>query len=127
VVVGDQVASELQIKVVWTDDEARATRASPVVVHYARQAELVESIQLGLRAREDGDGLVAERALGRAARLATATGHESTMRLLATVVDVDDAATERVRLKTDVERADEMRLDTDSTKTVRAEGLETTP
>ena len=41
------------------------------------------------------------------------------MRLLAAVVDVDDAETGTVRLKRDVEKADEMALATRSTKTVR--------
>ena len=39
--------------------------------------------------------------------------------LLATVVDIEDAATGTVRLRRKVEAADEMALDTRSTKTVR--------
>jgi hypothetical protein len=39
--------------------------------------------------------------------------------LLSRVVDIDDPATGTVRLKAKVEEADEMALDTRSTKTVR--------
>jgi hypothetical protein len=51
--------------------------------------------------------------------LAQQSGNEDTARLLAEVVDVVDAATGTVRLKKRVEDADEMALDTRSTKTVR--------
>jgi hypothetical protein len=57
--------------------------------------------------------------LGRAVQLATQTGNEDTTRLLAKVVDVDDPVTGTVRLKRQVAEADEMALDTRSTKTVR--------
>ena len=57
--------------------------------------------------------------LGRAVALAHQAGNEDTARLLAKVVDVVDEATGTVRLKKKVEAADEMALDTRSTKTVR--------
>ena len=47
------------------------------------------------------------------------SGNEATTKLLAKVVDVEDAATGTVRLKRSVDDADEMALDTRSTKTVR--------
>ena len=54
--------------------------------------------------------------------LAHQSGNENTATLLASVVDVVDAASGTVRLKKaeNVEDADEMALDTTSTKTVRA-------
>jgi hypothetical protein len=55
----------------------------------------------------------------RAVALAQQSGNEDTAKLLAKVVDVVDAATGTVRLKNKVEDADEMALDTRSTKTVR--------
>ena len=57
--------------------------------------------------------------LGRAAQLAAEAGNDATTRLLAKVVEIDDAATGTVRLKRNVEDVDEMALDTRSTKTVR--------
>ena len=51
--------------------------------------------------------------------LAHQSGNEETAKLLVKVVDVVDAATGTVRLKKKVEDADEMALDTRSTKTVR--------
>jgi hypothetical protein len=57
--------------------------------------------------------------LGRAVAIAEHSGNHDTARLLARVVDVVDAATGTVRLKKKVDDADEMALDTRSTRTVR--------
>ena len=57
--------------------------------------------------------------LGRAVQLAAQSGNDDTAKLLASVVDVEDPATGTVRLKARVNDADEMALDTRSTKTVR--------
>jgi Mg-chelatase subunit ChlD len=57
--------------------------------------------------------------LGRAVALAEQSGNEDTAKLLAKVVDVVDAASGTVHLKKKVDDADEMALDTRSTKTVR--------
>ena len=51
--------------------------------------------------------------------LAHQSGNEDTAKLLAKVVDVVDPATGTVQLKKKVDDADEMALDTRSTKTVR--------
>jgi hypothetical protein len=45
------------------------------------------------------------------------------MKLLAGVVDVQDAHTGTVRLRSRVQDAEEMALDTRSTKTVRVQGI----
>jgi hypothetical protein len=65
-------------------------------------------------------GKRSHRVLGRAVALAHQSGNEDTAKLLAKVVDVIDVETGTVRLKKQVEGADEMALDTRSTKTVRA-------
>jgi hypothetical protein len=57
--------------------------------------------------------------LGRAVQLAAATGNEEATTRLRKVVDIDDQETGTVRLKRTVEKADEMALDTASTKTTR--------
>jgi hypothetical protein len=59
--------------------------------------------------------------LGRAVQLAALSGNDATSKLLVNVVDVQDAASGTVRLKTHVSDADEMALDTRSTKTIRVQ------
>ncbi|MFD5181923.1 VWA domain-containing protein [Streptomyces sp. NPDC058372] len=107
------------VRAVWTDDTAASTSLNPQVAHYTGQAELAEAIQDGLAARKAGDVDGATAKLGRAVQLAGASGHADTAKLLAKVVDVIDEANGTVRLKARVEDADEMTLDTRSTKTAR--------
>jgi hypothetical protein len=118
-VEGDDVVSQGLIKAIWTEDQQLSTRINREVAHYTGQAELAQCIQDGLEARKAGDGGTATFKLGRAVQLATESGNDGTMKLLQTVVDVDDAATGTVRLRRDVADADEMALDTRSTKTTR--------
>ncbi|AWW39532.1 von Willebrand factor A [Streptomyces sp. AS58] len=107
------------VRAVWTDDMAASTSINPQVAHYTGQAELAQAIQQGLDLRKSGDMDGATAKLGRAVQLASASGNADTAKLLAKVVDVVDAATGTVRLKAKVEEADEMTLETRSTKTVR--------
>jgi hypothetical protein len=118
-VVSGQVASQALIRAVWTDDLALSTQINKAVAHYTGQAELAQAIQDGLAARKAGDDATATMRLGRAAQLAAISGNDATSKLLSKVVDVEDAATGTVRLKARVDDADEMALDTRSTKTVR--------
>ncbi|MFE0809013.1 VWA domain-containing protein [Streptomyces sp. NPDC058794] len=107
------------VRAVWTDDMAASTSINPQVAHYTGQAELAQVIQQGLDLRKVGDIDGATAKLGRAVQLAGASGNADTAKLLAKVVDVVDAAAGTVRLKAKVEEADEMTLETRSTKTVR--------
>ncbi|MEV6054382.1 VWA domain-containing protein [Streptomyces sp. NPDC052107] len=107
------------VRAVWTDDVAASTSINPQVAHYTGQAELAQAIKQGLDLRKAGDFDGATAKLGRAVQLANASGNADTAKLLAKVVDVVDAATGTVRLKTKVAEADEMTLETRSTKTVR--------
>ncbi|MEU4032499.1 vWA domain-containing protein [Streptomyces collinus] len=107
------------VRAVWTDDMAASTSISPQVAHYTGQAELAQAIQQGLDLRKAGDFDGATAKLGRAVQLASASGNADTAKLLSKVVDVVDAATGTVRLKAKVAEADEMTLETRSTKTVR--------
>ncbi|MFI2504586.1 VWA domain-containing protein [Streptomyces sp. NPDC018972] len=107
------------VRAVWTDDMAASTSINPQVAHYTGQAELAEVIRQGLDLRKEGDIDGATAKLGRAVQLASVSGNADTAKLLAKVVDVVDAATGTVRLKAKVEEADEMTLETRSTKTVR--------
>ncbi|MFH8792524.1 VWA domain-containing protein [Streptomyces sp. NPDC017941] len=114
-----QTLSQGLVRAVWTDDMASSTSINPQVAHYTGQAELAQAIQQGLDARKSGDFDGATAKLGRAVQLASASGNEDTAKLLSKVVDVVDAATGTVRLKARVAEADEMTLETRSTKTVR--------
>jgi hypothetical protein len=116
---GPEVLGQGLVRAVWTDDEALSTQINANVAHYTGQAELARAIQEGLAARKQGDEETATAKLGRAVALAEQSGNEDTAKLLAKVVDVVDAATGTVRLKKKVDDADEMALDTRSTKTVR--------
>ncbi|WP_446048000.1 vWA domain-containing protein [Streptomyces olivaceus] len=107
------------VRAVWTDDMAASTSIDPQVAHYTGQAELAQAIQLGLDLRKAGDIDGATAKLGRAVQLAGSSGNADTAKLLSKVVDVVDAAAGTVRLKAKVEEADEMTLETRSTKTVR--------
>ncbi|MEU7069453.1 VWA domain-containing protein [Streptomyces narbonensis] len=107
------------VRAVWTDDLVMSTSINPQVAHYTGQAELAHVIQQGLDARKSGDRDGATAKLGRAVQLAAASGNADTAKLLSKVVDVVDAATGTVRLKAKVAEADEMTLETRSTKTVR--------
>ncbi|MDI9834829.1 VWA domain-containing protein [Streptomyces sp. KAU_LT] len=107
------------VRAVWTDDMTASTSINPQVAHYTGQAELAQAIQEGLDLRKAGDIDGATAKLGRAVQLAGASGNADTAKLLAKVVDVVDVATGTVRLKAKVAEADEMTLETRSTKTVR--------
>jgi hypothetical protein len=117
---GPQTLGQGLVRAIWTGDEALSTRISRHVAHYTGQAELAQAIQDGLEARKAGDEDTATARLGRAVALAHESGNEDTAKLLTKVVDVIDPATGTIRLKAKVADADEMALDTRSTKTVRA-------
>lgn len=114
-----QVLSQGLVRAVWTDDMEASTSINPQVAHYTGQAELAQVIQQGLEARKSGDLDGATAKLGRAVQLAAFSGNADTAKLLSKVVDVVDEASGTVRLKAKVAEADEMTLETRSTKTVR--------
>jgi hypothetical protein len=116
---GPQTLGQGLVRAIWTDDEALSTRINRHVAHYTGQAELAQAIQDGIEAHRAGDDDTAAARLGRAVALAHESGNQDTAKLLAKVVDVVDPATGTVRLKPKVAGADEMALDTRSSKTVR--------
>jgi von Willebrand factor type A C-terminal domain/von Willebrand factor type A domain len=121
VVDGEPVGQAL-VRAIWTDDEQLSTRINREVAHYTGQAELAAAIRDGLEARRSGDDARATVRLGRAVQLAAASGNDATLGLLAKVVEIDDPATGAVRPRPRVEDADEMALDTRSTRSVRVKG-----
>ena len=116
---GPQTLGQGLVRAIWTEDEALSTRMNRHVAHYTGQAELAQAIQDGLEARKAGDEDTAAARLGRAVALAHQSGNQNTANLLAKVVDVIDPATGTIRLRAKVADADEMALDTRSTKTAR--------
>ena len=107
------------VRAIWTDDERLSTRINREVAHYTGQAELAGVIADGLAARDAGDQATATVKLGRAVQIAHEAGNGDTVRLLQKVVEVDNPATGTVRLKRQVDKADEMALHVRSTRTVR--------
>ncbi len=120
--MGPDVVTQGLVKAKWSSDPALTARISPEVAHYTGQTELAAAIQEGLAAKAAGDDRTATTKLGRAIQLAQETGNDEATSKLKKVVDVQDAATGTVRLKRGVDKADEMALDTASTKTTRIRG-----
>ena len=120
-IVEDEPGAQALIRAVWTADTVLTTRIDPEVAHYTGQAELAELIQEGLRAIDVGDLRRATMTLGRAVQVASESGNDAVSATLARVVDVEDAATGRIRLKKRLEPAELMGLDVASTKTVRVQ------
>jgi hypothetical protein len=118
-VVRDQIVAQSLVKALWSDDDALTTSINAEVAHYTGQVELASAIQEGLAAKALGDEATATVKLGRAVQLAAETGNAEATTRLRKVVDVDDAVTGTVRLRRDVDKLDEMALDTSSTKTTR--------
>ncbi len=114
----DVVAQGL-VKATWSNNSELTAQIDQQVAHYTGQAELAAAIQEGLAARAAGDDATATTKLGRAVQLAAQTGNEEATTRLRKVVDIDDEAEGTVRLKRTVDKADEMALDTASTKTTR--------
>lgn len=119
VVVGGETAAQGLVKAKWSDDSVLTTPIDQQVAHYTGQAELAVAIQEGLAAKAVGDDETATTKLGRAVQLAAETGNEEATAKLRKVVEVQDAETGTVQLRKAVDKADEMALDTASTKTTR--------
>ncbi|MFT4288022.1 VWA domain-containing protein [Nocardioides sp.] len=114
-----EVAAQGLVKATWSNNSELTARIDQQVAHYTGQAELAAAIQEGLAARAAGDDATATTKLGRAVQLAAQTGNEEATTRLRKVVDIEDEAEGTVRLKRTVDKADEMALDTASTKTTR--------
>lgn len=117
--LGSDVVTQGLIKATWSNNSELTTRIDQQVAHYTGQTELADAIQQGLAAKAAGDEATATTKLGRAVQLAAATGNAEATTKLRKVVDVQSEADGTVRLKRAVDKADEMALDTASTKTTR--------
>lgn len=117
--LGDDVVAQGLVKATWSSNSELTARIDQQVAHYTGQAELASMIQEGLAAKAAGDAATATTKLGRAVQLAAETGNDEATSKLKKVVDIDDEREGTVRLKAAVQKADEMALDTASTKTTR--------
>ena len=119
VTVGDERLPARPVLVYWTDDPELSTRINRQVAHYTGQVELAEAIQDGLAARAAGRAERATERLGHAVRLAVASGHDDTVKLLARVVEVVDASRGTVRLRPDVAEVEAEQAAVGSVRTIR--------
>ncbi len=119
IALGETVAAQGLVKATWSSNSELTARIDQQVAHYTGQTELAQMIQEGLAAKASGDDATATTKLGRAVRLAAETGNDEATSKLRKVVDIDDEKEGTVRLKSAVAKADEMALDTASTKTTR--------
>jgi hypothetical protein len=117
--LGTDVVTQGLVKATWSNDSELTAKIDQQVAHYTGQTELASMIQEGLAAKAAGDEATATTKLGRAVQLAAETGNDEATSKLRKVVDVDDEKEGTVRLKREVNKADEMALDTASTKTTR--------
>ncbi|HQF02678.1 MAG TPA: VWA domain-containing protein [Phycicoccus sp.] len=118
-VVGEEVKAQGLVKAKWSNDSNLTARIDAQVAHYTGQTELAQVIQEGLAAKAAGQEELATTKLGRAVQLAAETGNDEATSKLRKVVEVENAEAGTVRLKKAVAKADEMALDTASTKTTR--------
>lgn len=117
---GNEVVTEGQrIIATWTADAALSARIDPNVAHYTGQEELADAIRDGLEAKARGNNDTATVLLGKAAKIAAQTGNDDVTARLKKVVDVIDADTGTVRLKSSVSKGAELELDMGGTHTVR--------
>lgn len=118
-VVAGQPRTQALVRAVWSGDDTLTAQINQEVAHYTGQTELAKAIQEGLAAKQAGDISTATSRLGRAVQLAAETGNAEATIKLRKVVDVVDTSNGTVRLRAKVDKADEMALDTASTKTTR--------
>jgi hypothetical protein len=118
----DETLAQGLIRAVWTADDALSAKVSKKVAHYTGQTEYADAVEEGLAARRDGDTARATARLGRAVELAAAAGDKDKMEMLEKVVEVEDAATGTVRLRSQVSDEAEKELDIRSRRTSRVRG-----
>ncbi|WP_232678006.1 VWA domain-containing protein [Nocardioides sp. R-C-SC26] len=119
IAIGDDVLAQALVKATWSNNSELTAKIDAQVAHYTGQTELAAMIQEGLAAKAAGDEATATTKLGRAVQLAASTGNDEATSKLRKVVEVENEREGTVRLKRTVDKADEMALDTASTKTTR--------
>lgn len=90
---------EQSIRVRWTDERAPETDPGTPVGHFSRYQQMREAIQRGCAALYGRDIATAERQLGAAVQRAWELEDRSRLRSLNRLVDIEDAAAGRVRVR----------------------------
>ena len=115
--VGEEPVGEGQVLAVWTDDTAMSAPVHQRVAEVLGDAEVVNEIDEGIKALDEGDE---EKATGRFAKAlskARENGNDALADLVLNVVVEDQ--TGRVRMKSNVSQMERMTLDTQSRRTKR--------
>jgi uncharacterized protein YegL len=118
-VVGGDVVGEARVFAEWTSDTARSTRINRRVAEVMGQTELADALQEGVEAQRAGDTSTATDRLGRAVSLASESGNSEAIALLERLVDIEDAATGRVRPRAKVDDMDLQIAEAKSQRTTR--------
>jgi hypothetical protein len=117
--VGKEPAEHCKVLAAWTDDSAQSVPIDPRVAAATDEEELAEEIQGVVDSFRIGDVDSATNRAGRAAQMAHRSGNNDVIDRLSKLVDIEDAATGRVRLKKKVDALDVMIFETKSTRTSR--------
>jgi hypothetical protein len=100
---GSVEIGQTAVAVEWTEDIVRYTGINPTVAHYTRQQELAVAIRMAWEAFDERRLADAEALMGRAVALAYEAGAHDKLAVFARVVDIEDAGSGRVRLRSDVD------------------------
>ncbi|HZF88751.1 VWA domain-containing protein [Streptomyces sp.] len=98
----------------WTDNPALSGQTDPQVEHFEAHQRLGEAVAAATDAHRRKDRGLAEQHLGRAVQLARAMGADEHLTRLARLVEIEDARTGRVRLRSEVQAVDFQHLITAS-------------
>lgn len=118
IVVGDATLAEQTVTVEWTEESTLFTEINARVAHYTGQEELATAILQGVAAFKNDERELATEKLGRAVALATESDHTQALSALGALVEIEDAQTGTVRLKSDAKSIDAEIAGVRSTTTV---------
>jgi hypothetical protein len=112
----DEPLAEGMVLAEWTEDRVQSTGRHPSVEHYSRHEELADSVREGLAAYAKGDDETAGGKFRKAHDLAGRIGATGTSQRLDKVVA---SKTGEIRPRKDVDAADLIALDTDSSESAQ--------
>ncbi len=118
-VVDGEPVGQASMLAKWTEDQALSTRINRRVAEVMDQTELADAMQEGVDAMRADDMSKATGLFAKAARLAHDAGNDEVLDRLSKVVDIEDAATGRVKAKPKVDEVDMMIIESRSVRTGR--------
>ncbi|GLZ79040.1 VWA domain-containing protein [Actinorhabdospora filicis] len=118
ITAGETTLAEHTVTVEWTDETTLFTEINPRVAHYTGQEELATAILQGVAAFKNDERELATEKLGRAVALATESDHTQALAALGKLVEIEDAPTGTVRLRSDAKSIDVEMAGVRSTTTV---------